>query len=698
MAAHLNDTYQSQLNEKGSIIALVAIVMTVLIMFVAISLDTARLFTSDSEHRHNAEFISLAAIEGYYTAEFDPFESAANRHQKRLQNAIEKAETVGGYATYMTLNSGDIVKSGSLSYPNGYSVTGVHDGKSGVIIPGRWWSQEPTETCAVYTDGSPTCPCLDGAWHGACFEEVDPSDSEISAFQVDLKTPDESPLSLLFAKAGGAGAESIGLNARAVGSLTPRRGMFLVDLSKSVVAETHLAKALNVADPGNQRGFVGYELDTSSSSCPFDGANNVCPNDFSCALLHTEEDDTYNNFFASPPAFARSLDDVRGAITGPPTRHFKEDYRCYSVDYLDKSTATEQNIHREFLVDVNWQNTSNTSDYYIGPQPLTSILGGIHTAFTLFEQRSVRSDLAGVLGYDRSSNIDIRTLEPSIPGSTDFTDMKSMFDISNPGDLTAKALRAQAMFFPRPDNDPVIGVGANNTDIRGAIEVALNKLANENSSATAENFIVLFTDGITNCIRSNAYGALGIDGKYCQNNETVYNASLTEVLNYADQQLVPRKIPIHLFMFGNDVAPHTFLTTSVDNPNVCMGELEARVRAVDYFKTGGTLASASSSTPFYSANQISNLAKKTNGFFLPIRPPCKVAGVNRDVTATLDAACRSQGVGDSKGVYTPTAVVVTPFTDASGRLICDPKGRTQDQQITEYMEQILGDNPFSLVR
>ncbi|MDD2941527.1 MAG: hypothetical protein PHC51_01035 [bacterium] len=698
MITNTANTHQTHPNEKGSIIALVAIVMTVLVLFAALSIDTARLFTSDSEHRHNAEFIALSAIEGYYTADFDPSDSAETRHQKRLQSAIEKAETVGGYATYMTLDSGEIVKSGSLSYPNGYTVDGVHNGNSGVIIPGRWWSEEPTETCAVYTEGSSTCPCLDGAWRGACFEEVDPEDSAISAFQVDLKTPDESPLTLLFAKAGGTDAESIGLNARAIGSLTPRRGMFLVDLSKSVVAETHLAKALNIADPGTQRGFVGYELDTSSSSCPFDGANNVCPNDLSCTFLHTEEDDTYNNFFASPPAYARSLDDIRGIITGPPTRHFKDDYRCYSVDYLDKSTATEQNIHREFLVDVNWQNTSNTSDYYVGPQPLTNILGGIHTAFSLFEQRSVRSDLAGVLGYDRSSNIDIRTLEPSIPGSDEFTDMKEMFDVSNPGDLTAKALRAQAMFFPRPDNDPVVGGGANNTDIRGAIEVALSKLANESSSATAENFIVLFTDGITNCVRSNTFGARGVDGKYCQNNEPVYNASVTEVLNYADQQLVPRKIPIHLFMFGNDVSPHTFLTTSVDKPTVCMGELEARVRGVAYYKTGGTLASASSATPFYTANQISDLAKKTNGFFLPIRPPCKVSGVNTDVTATLDAACATKGVGYVKGVYTPTAVVVPNFTDGSGRLICDPKGRTQDQQITEYMEQILGDNPFSLVR
>ncbi|MDD2943819.1 MAG: hypothetical protein PHC51_12745, partial [bacterium] len=253
-------------NDRGAVLALVAILMTVIIAFASLAIDGVRLFASDSEHRHNAEFIALAAIDGYYSATVDETSSPATKHNIRLQNALENAEKVGGYARYMSLAANQVVKVGTLSLPTGYTSTGDHNGEAGIIAPGRWWSDEPSSGCNDYPEKDNACPCPLGIWQGSCFEDIEPTDYSINAFNVKLKTPDSSPLRFLLTSAGEIEQKTAQLTANTFATLTPRRGMFLIDLSRSVVSETHLPTndTSTEGDPDLQRTFVAYELNKTS--------------------------------------------------------------------------------------------------------------------------------------------------------------------------------------------------------------------------------------------------------------------------------------------------------------------------------------------------------------------------------------------------------------------------------------------------
>lgn len=686
-------------NERGAVLALVAILMTVIIAFASLAIDGVRLFTSDSEHRHNAEFIALAAIDGYYSATVDETSSEATKHNVRLQNSLERAEQVGGYASYMTLDANQVVSVGSLSLPTGYITSGTHTGDSGVIVPGRWWSIEPSNGCGTYPDTNNACPCPLGIWQGSCFEAVDSTDRSINAFNVRLKTPDSSPLRFLLTTAGEIDQKTAQLNASTFATLTPRRGMFLIDLSRSVVSETHIPKndTVTEADPDLQRTFVAYELNKTSSACPANGTSGLCPTSGSCTFVNYSEDASYNNLYASPPSIANSLDDIRGAIEGPPTRHFKDDYLCYRISYKDASrtNGTVSNITRHFLVDTNWSNTNVGPDYYVGPQPLTNIFTGIHTALSLFKERAVRTDLAGAIGFDRSSAIDVRTMDLTNPDSSEFESMVKKFDVSNPSDMAAQELRATSMLFPRPNADPVLGNGATNSDLLGALQTATEKLTALSDAAATEDFIVLFTDGLTNCIRNPSQA----DGKYCNDNSTYYLSSINELLAYARDTIKPLKIPVHLVMFGKHGGPHTLLYYD-GRTGKCIPEEEKvtnRYFAPDsrLYASGGTYDGTDT---YYSANRIRMVSRYTDGLFLPVRPPCQKNGHDADITEDLEAICQTKYAARTRPSPFPQAVGASDYTDTRSRLLCDPKGRSESQQIEDFMAEILGENPYSLVQ
>lgn len=119
---------------------------------------------------------------------------------------------------------------------------------------------------------------------------------------------------------------------------------------------------------------------------------------------------------------------------------------------------------------------------------------------------------------------------------------------------------------------------------------------------------------------------------------------------------------------------------------------------------------------YYQPNVFYNYASfPTGGLWVPIRNCCKNSrGQCADVTPLLDKACSRAAVRYGEVVTTdPFNYFLDSNRDgldddnkfddfgkgqfASGRLLCDPKGRSKQQQIKDAITEIIQENPIMLV-
>lgn len=196
------------------------------------------------------------------------------------------------------------------------------------------------------------------------------------------------------------------------------------------------------------------------------------------------------------------------------------------------------------------------------------------------------------------------------------------------------------------------------------------------------------------------------------------NAPGTEAANFKTYRDLG--IKFNFVAVGDSALPHTILAQSPFNSNKCETDSEARSHgdfyvhydptqiddAWDSYNSGNTEMPYALATAY-----MYQTARQTDGFYFPVRKPCN------QVSKFLSSACRFSG-GQTLGAYLDgmcasnhrdsdgssascpwgsSNVYIKPYTDACGRLTCDPECKGVGAQVEKAMLEMLNQNPFVLV-
>ncbi|MCB0344227.1 MAG: VWA domain-containing protein [Bdellovibrionales bacterium] len=657
--------------EDGTVLMVVAILGVVLLVFAGLAIDTTINATSQSQMRYRAEFAALGALRKYHE---EPGDYAAKLEAARLR-AEEMAGLNLSIAMAFEENPGQGQEIGT-------SASSSPSAETGVIIPGIWHRQPPSD-CA----GQPSpCPCDGGVWKGACFQEIDLDDPlqqslTVTAFRADVYTRSSSPIRRIFG--GLAGAATLQLSASATASVVPYHGMLLLDISRNSQFETHV--------PFEQNGGLAkmiYQPSSSESAWKLDGTSCLANNGNPCGTVGVctfdgggEPPGMQNaiyNFNTLGPAL-RIIPDTRSSILAPQryiTKHAKDDYQCFETTYTEDGGPSRT---ERYLVDTF--RGATVDGHYDGPEPLTTLFHGINSIYRHLNSYPSRGDKIGLLAFDRSAKIDIRTFQLEAPGNVGFQSAMLITDILNEDATSRKKRFEEHMFFPRVEGY---------TNYPQALKVALDMLLAEPDAESAENFVVLMSDGLTNCTEN------GI----CAYDEPTYLASVSEAMNIILNDYVSNQVKFHMVVSGKITQPHTMLASSHKDPTQCMTEEEARLfnPPLDFVDTTttDTFAEATRGSGFYyHPLTFYQAVRATDGLWLPLRPCCQSGGVCADVRSDLQTVCASTAPGVNGNL--PAAATHPSYTDANGRLACDPEGRSRRTQFDDYVNEIFERNPYVLV-
>lgn len=385
-------------------------------------------------------------------------------------------------------------------------------------------------------------------------------------------------------------------------------------------------------------------------------------------------------------------------------------------------------------------------EHYRGPQPLTTILTTVRNALVEFRDGNQRipGDSAALFGFDTKTSWN--RFIPFHPKNLDY--LQQFLDLTVPvgsfdptsnldDDLPNHA------FDPNGDTEASLGSGldrlarlgflpvrAASTDLREALLIAGNELKRERlrTSATAAEHIILFTDGLTVCNYTGAH-------KTCRFNLETYQAAVEDFEDFLsnNQAGSSSELPsaqIHTIVFGDGVGPHTLMmphsNTSIPTDGrtqppgggnaVCMTDNEFRMSqspggetdpqpfvagvqgdmqgAWDAMLDGQRNAFPQALIPLY------NAASSSAGIFGPIRP--RASGCQEIYD---DSNSGSESYDDwflDPTEYFPlcrdNAYLSDGDFDDVGRLFVDPYCRSPAEQVKQYLKEIMGESPFSIVQ
>ena len=727
-------------NETGAVLVLLGLCLGVVLLFVALAVDTAMLGTSHQKQARTAEMGALAAVEAFL--------SAAGTREQKFDAAKTRAEEVVGFGLNAIVSDAKNSQASAGSIGDSTTV-----GSRGFLEAGQYFFAEPAPTATApgvsgcqdfLSDGftnNQNCPCPNNRWEGECFRphanaaELN-GGRPTTAFKLNLNTDSSNPVKTLFAGVAG-GPASFPLSSSAISTITPRHIVFLIDMSSSMTSNTHF---LN----GNPKGKVAFRVPTP---CITEMKNSTTALGTNCTYLDYQEPAPPGyELDETPFGFGRweEMSECREPGSSDLIyNHYRNDYKCYDL-------LVEGNP-QSYLVDTLYDSANprlvkNTpagpvSDY-TGPQPLSTVFEAIHQTLLSLQVLAVPGDEVTFIAYDQSAKVaanNKRVIGPVGPesctgGST--SDFCKLFRLTDVADYTQAAIdeRVESLLFPL--------IGAN-TDFSEALLRAYEILSDAEGAEISDNQIIAFGDGLGNCTHS----AL-VDRPYiattlflqnepfdltnpetpfrhqtCGNSLNEYLEAISEVIALATGQVRPLPtyikplsesgFKLHAFMFGESVQPHTLLLKGNAR---CMTEAEARELDIPYADDGsGDLSTATSpdtasaATPFVrtSYDFQFNLVRPTGGRFLPVRTACDPVELKAipnsgflpgdpfdceagDGIKALDNYCASFNLLD----YGDPIVETYANVLRNGRLICDPRCIGASEQVKVGIDDLLKDNPI----
>lgn len=637
---------ESQKESRGAVLILLVISLTALLGLVALAIDVSIYFSQHSKLERTAEQAALAALEKYLdilSTSTDP-----DPNQDALNHALVRAEDITG------LNLESHITAHIRKNPTSSLSDLQHnaDGANGTFSAGTWYFDWPDSATPACDGGNPNPfkPCFETLPIG--------SDRRANAIKVTLHPNQASPLSHIFGRVFKSEKKEFDLpTVSATASLVPRRGVFLIDLSRSIVRDTHEREG---DTDGSDAEYAYYVDPDQLGACDPDNAWK--------SSLHPADQDTFDYML-------------------PDDRHLQ--FTCFDIG---------GGVDESFGVDMT-----------IPPQPLTGVLDAIHTAFDIFRERAVPSDKVGLIGFD-DELLDQRKMpltEAFSATNETFNNFLIATDTSEPF-----SSRKDYFLFPRYYGGNFSGGGNRMpamTDIRLALGEARNMLHAEDFFAHADNFIVLISDGMSNCtmnppgpyscyFSNSSPATIGLSEAYIEQ-------SLLELSMEADE-LRRANIRLHVFLIGDHVAPHSLLR---GGSNGCMTDLEAQYHGdppgsdpLDFVDPSGGTLDSTDDTPYFHPNRLYDYVEYVGGLWNPIVDCCRDAGGNclPDVSPELENACNAVADG---ALVTCCATAGAPcqqicnWVDNQGRLLCDPFNRPKTQQVIDAIERIMKNNPFILV-
>ncbi len=516
--------------EKGAILILFAFLALPLIILAALVIDTSRITITQSEMDRIASSMALGSLEDFLRidGDFDAKKSAA----------IARAETIARLETNTPLGTPTVtvVKSGQ----------GLDEVATMTI--GQWWFEEPAETCNAGADsgcacvGGTTCPCNGSDFVGPCLEETSDVD-DINAISLTVRSQPSVADKIASAFGSIVDLSNLEIEVKSTASVVPRNGVFLIDMSRSTVFDTHLpVDRLNDPSLASEYAFRladGFTCTDGvaalSTSCTVGSVENFCLARFgidnlTAATLGTriaecgvcfsggsctgaETTQCENDFDSSlgiapniahelisgcngqcPPIQPGSANEVwhnqmadSGAYpaSAPHTTHYRNDYECRQIAVPDAPGASAHDEY--YFVEIQ----ANTGGPDNPPEPLATILTGVNSALQEISDRSISGDSVTFIAFDDvifPIGSPIRTFGPTKKGETEFDNLLAL---TNSG--MSQDSRISSFLFPGS------GAGRGETNISGALLAAKDVLTSRDNFSVAENFVVLFSDGLATC-------------------------------------------------------------------------------------------------------------------------------------------------------------------------------------------------------
>lgn len=799
----------------GAVLVLVTLLIFVIIIFIALVVDVLVASSASRQLGELTEEIAIGAMEGFNSAERDskpawwkgggwsswnPHWTMEEKARARLKTAVYRANAIASKSTVINAETTPIYDEGEEQYITppvvrclqvaiGGQTVELDDNcvgqeSAGRITPGNYYEQMITIDGVVVSPpaSSPCATTMAGASNKPCFQEVasiangfkdaNGNDVNVTAFRVETQLL--SPVRTFFAKV--FGFDSIPIKAAAMVTYRPRHAAILIDLSNSIVGETHLSdnplydettnvlspnqyleesavSALNAPDhdtvvTGMRSYFAFKEKNIDDQNIPWE--------------IPTRKKTDGTPWTVDSPSISSSpknCDDVTkfaDILKGdhPRTYDWDEVDSCI-WDALDESTALREitvpqlnrlKLSRQRHFKENYKVSSGALDLSLTPSdvsgiagtsvisrlyvdqedeasPLFPVLNGVHTAVAKIKERKIPGDLIALYGFDeRVPHDSSETRAQAL--TNDFDVLLRMTDVTteDPNDFIHKFL------FPDPEQ---------RTDLRKALEYARKQLLKADGSKEASNMIILATDGLANCYRpatgtpcpAEQLPIGNVSGLCCSaTKESAWDAASAELYdNNFLSDFLNEAVPIHVIMFGDKGGPHTLnvlskvggaertdcLDIDRDIAGRCCATDEEKRTLNEYYVDhrcepgheddncapySKAFIKRSTKVFFGASGLMYNLARRTRGYFFPVRP----VGPMTTVTVsglTYSVACQgpSMVVGGVCNAYrTCDQDGSTIAYPAPGRQLFDPQGRDATRQIEDAMDKILGSPPIAL--
>jgi len=715
--------------EKGAILPFVAISLILIISLLALIFDFGAMTITKSDLRDTARVAATSALRAYVEDLNQRISANGGNSTPQIfgdsfQVALAAANTVTelnlAVSTSSDLRAGTIAEQSELGNSGNM-------GTGGFVQPGTWHFVERDFTGTGQS--RPDCYPAIGEPFVPCFEVLG-EDEAASAFRVVLND-EQRRTNAIFSSVVGFPMNTVGGDGSA--SFVPRQGVVSFDLSASVTRSSHFSA--NRAD-GRKSEYAFY-VDPSN----FPAGQDPCVAGMPEQLLQTEHQITWNGMLTDD----QDTSGVHGAL-----EHYQGDYSCVDIDItIDGNTDKEY-----FLIETGGNPQA---------EPLDSILRATNTLLNEFVNRRVVGDKVGAFGFDQQvlaqrrlaleisdPNGTIITLVEPIQGEADFESFRAATNI----DVTPFAARKDSFLFPRvftglpTDNTRQIAT----TNLQTALGTSLQMLQSSNTFGISDNFILIITDGISNCVQDTSMhdGLLAPDANGNQvrcfnasNNDRALEltdnyirAGFNEIFNIGantntsttdlpqqneisgtntlttdlSQQIAEEGVRLHIALIGDHVGPHTLVRPSPGGG--CMTFNEAEAQGLTMVEPqNNTPFDPSSEDPFFFPNNLASAAGATGGQWWPILRPCEGTGLTQEV---LDQACdnvraaEGQTGGDPSRAVLPSDIppsdsqgnpitIEDPDFDAQGRLLCKPNGANVQEQLEELIDNIISDSPIILV-
>lgn len=753
-------TNTNHLNENGSIIVLFAIMAIAIFAVIGLMIDTAMWSSAKTGSEQSAQFAALAALERYIETA-PAFSGNANAGQLRMDQARLRASEVSN------LNISTLAAVRQLGNYNAATIDDISanqntPGQNGYLIPGIWHAASPKidPTTGLCPPPNPeslpgqTCPCGAGNnnFVAPCFEAFSSNtNADINAMKVVFNTQASNPLKTVFSKVyaslTGQTAPSLTITTDAIATVVPRRAVFLLDLSGSMTEDTYNG-TLNRSASDQTWGKYSYEVFPGEScvkpsplSTPLSFADNgvIPPLPTSAGCTPTSPSSCFLTKNAqliiqcAPFGRAPSENTISPVCsTNPwssfypplttPSIHTQKDYACVTIPQNAAQAAQFPAMAPEsFLIDTNLTGSSAN----LPPEPLTGALQGINMALQTIQSRGVSADAIAVMGFDNEP-LAIRATRDSnnnVPGLIKTNDPQ-FAEFLNATDTSNSTNKFSRFLFPRrlSSRDSITPLGSiSQSDIFLALNLTTNMLNNDPLLGTADTHVILFSDGLQNCIQNPSPGSQTCDPYSLEYHTRGFNLIRSLVKN----DFEPNNVHFSLFITGTSVAPHT-LVRKGNASSACITDQMARETGTSFTDTGLNFPSLgnplsgfwsdptniaayqklSNSSPWRLPNLLYDSVSTTQGLWVPLRPPCPGSNFRKKLDNACSSAAGNQGaLVDASSNPALTAPVLNQFGDViypsaidnQSRLLCDPDGRSKNQQVLDSMRRIFSQNPFLLV-